>query len=79
MNETIAYLPGLSPVEKKELCARFDGGRLSSNGGVLLLRGIEKRLGLAARIASCLTDTRDPASTTRGHLLPETDAEMVQL
>ena len=79
MNETIAYLPGLSPVEKKELCARFDGGRLSSNGGVLLLRGIEKRLGLAARIASCLTDTRDPASTTRGHLLPETVAEMVQL
>ncbi len=44
MNETIAYLPGLSPVENKELCARFDGGRLSSDGGVLLLRGIEQRL-----------------------------------
>ncbi len=42
MNETIPYLPGLSPVENKELCARFDGGRLSSDGGVLLLRGIEK-------------------------------------
>ena len=37
MNEIIAYLPGLSPVENKELCARFDGGRLSSDGGVLLL------------------------------------------
>ena len=67
MNETIAYLPGLSPVENKELCARFDGGRLSSDGGVLLLRGIEKRLGLAARLASCLTDTRDPASTTHSY------------
>ena len=43
MNQTIAYLPGLSPVENKELCARFDGGRLSSDGGVPLLRGIEKR------------------------------------
>ena len=43
MNETIPYLPGLSPVAGKELCARFDGGRLSSDGGVLLLRGIEKR------------------------------------
>ena len=64
MNQTIAYLPGLSPVEKKELCARFDGGRLSSDGGVLLLRGIEKRLGLAVRLADCLTDGRDPASTT---------------
>ena len=47
MNETIAYLPGLSPVAGKELCARFDGGRLSSDGGVLLLREIERRLGIA--------------------------------
>ena len=31
-----AYLPGLSPVENKELCVRFDGGRLSSDGGVLV-------------------------------------------
>jgi hypothetical protein len=68
MNDTIAYLPGLSPVENKELCARFDGGRLSSDGGVLLLRGIEKRLGLAARLASCLTDRRDPASTTHTYV-----------
>ncbi len=50
MNETTAYLPGLSPIENKELCARFDGGRLSSDGGVLVLREIEKRLGLAARL-----------------------------
>lgn len=67
MNETIAYLPGLSPVGNKELYARFDGGRLSSDGGVLLLRGIEKRLGLAARLVSCLTDRRDPASTTHSY------------
>ncbi len=59
MNETIAYLPGLSPVENKELCARFDGGRLSSDGGVLLLRGIERRLGIAGLLASCLTDARE--------------------
>ncbi len=67
MNETIAYIPGLSLVENKELCAQFYGGRLSSNGGVLLLRGIERRLGLAARLASRLTDTRDPASTTHSY------------
>ena len=63
MDETNAYLPGLSPVENRELCARFDGGRLSSDGGVLLLRGIEERLGLAARLAGCLTDARDPSCT----------------
>ena len=47
MNETIPYLPGLSPVAGKELHARFDGGRLSTDGGVLLLREIENGLGLA--------------------------------
>ncbi len=72
MNETIAYLPGLSPVETKELCARFDGGRLSSDGGVLMLREIEKHLGLAARLASGLADTRAPASTIHSY------AEMIR-
>ena len=55
MDEITAYLPGLSPVENKELCVRFAGGRLSSDGGVLVLREIEKRLGLAARLAGCLS------------------------
>ena len=41
MNETIPFLPSLPPVAGKELCARFDGGRLSSDGGVLLFPGIE--------------------------------------
>jgi hypothetical protein len=44
LNETIAYLPGLSPVAGKELWARFDGGRLSSDGGVLSFPGIERRI-----------------------------------
>ena len=67
MDEITAYLPGLSPVENKELCVRFAGGRLSSDGGVLVLREIEKRLGLAARLAGCLSDARDPASTTHSY------------
>ena len=53
-------LPGLSPVEGKELCARFDGGRLSSDGGVWLFPGIERRLGIADLLASCVTDERTP-------------------
>jgi hypothetical protein len=64
MNETIPYLPGLPPVGGKELCARFDGGRLSSDGGVLLLGEIERRLGIAELLASCVSDERDPACTT---------------
>ena len=62
MNETIPCLPGLSPVAGKELQARFDGGRLSSDGGVLLFPGIERRLGISDLLASCVNDRRDPAS-----------------
>jgi hypothetical protein len=47
MTEATLFLPGLSPVSGKTITATFDGGTLSSNGGVLLLREIEKRLGLA--------------------------------
>ncbi|KKK53399.1 hypothetical protein LCGC14_3095190, partial [marine sediment metagenome] len=67
MNETIPYLPGLSPVAGKDIRARFDGGRLSSDGGVLLLREIENGLAIAELLSSCVTDARDPASTTHTH------------
>ena len=43
MNQTTPFLLGLSPVGGKEIVARFDGGRLSSDGGVLLLREVETR------------------------------------
>jgi hypothetical protein len=53
-------LPGLSPVSGKAIVARFDGGRLSSDGGLLVLREVEKRLGVADRLAACIRDPRDP-------------------
>jgi hypothetical protein len=56
-------LPGLSPIEGKEIVARFDGGRLSSDGGLLVLREIERRLALADRLAACIDDPRAPGST----------------
>jgi len=43
--------------------ARFDGGQLSSDGGLLVLREIEQRLKVAERLAACIDDPRDPAST----------------
>src|SRR5512134_1562418 len=56
-------LPGLSPVEGKEIIARFDGGWLSSDGGLLVLREIERRLKVADRLAACIDDPRDRAGT----------------
>jgi len=45
-------LPGLSPVSGTAIMARFDGGRLSSDSGLLVLREVEKRLGVADRLAA---------------------------
>lgn len=59
MNAT-PILPGLSAVEGKLLTATFDAGRLSSDGGVIVLREIAKRLDLAGTIAGPLRDDRDP-------------------
>ena len=59
MNAT-PILPGLSAVEGKLLTATFDAGRLSSDGGLIVLREIERRLGLAETITFPLRDKRDP-------------------
>jgi hypothetical protein len=63
MNKDSLFLPGLSPVESLEIHARFDGGSLSSDGGVLILREIEKGLDFSNTLASCLNDERDPTRT----------------
>jgi hypothetical protein len=60
MVDATPLLPGLSPVQGKAVVARFDGGRLSSEGGLLALREIERRLGVADRLAACLNDPRAP-------------------
>jgi hypothetical protein len=64
MNDPTLPLPGLSPAGGKRVDVRFDGGLLSSDGGVLALREIENRLGVADRLAACLVDPRDGAQVT---------------
>src|SRR6266850_5769066 len=60
MVDLTPFFPGLSPVRGKAVVTRFDGGRLSSEGGLLVLREVERRLGLADRLAACLKDPRAP-------------------
>ena len=66
MADLMSMLPGLSPVSGKTVVAKFDGGRLSSDGGLLMLREVEKRLGVAERLAACITDPRAPGQITHG-------------
>jgi hypothetical protein len=58
--------PGLSPAAGKPVIARFDGGLLSSDGGLLALREVEQRLGIADRPAACIDDPRAPERVRHG-------------
>ena len=60
MAENAPFLPGLSPVMGKPVHLAFDGGRLISDAGVLVLAEIERRLGVAACLARCIEDPRAP-------------------
>jgi hypothetical protein len=40
--------------------ARFDGGRITSDSGALLLRELERSIGVIAKMAACFKDHRDP-------------------
>ena len=58
INDSMLPLPGLSPVAGKNVVVKFDDGRLSSDGEVLILREIEGRLRVAERMAGCIEDPR---------------------
>ena len=66
MNDPTLPLPGLSSVSGKTVVAKFDGGLLSSDGGVLALREVEQRLRVADRLAACVVDPRAPDQITHG-------------
>ena len=72
MTSATPFLPALSPVAGKSLTAERDAGNLASNGGLIALREIEQRLGIADMIAKMIPDTRDPA------LIPHTYADMAR-
>jgi hypothetical protein len=66
MSDHAPSLPGLSAVGSKPVHLTFDGGRLTSDAGVLVLAEIERRLGIANRLARCLVDPRDPVRVRHG-------------
>jgi hypothetical protein len=49
---------------KKKVTAAFDGGTISSDGGVFLLEAADCRIGLIERLAALFPDRRDPAQVT---------------
>jgi hypothetical protein len=64
--EAAPVLPGLSPICGRPIEACFDGGPMSFDGGLLVLRQIERRLGIAGRLAACIHDPRVPDRIAHG-------------
>lgn len=65
-DEATPILPGLSPICGRPIEARFDEPLMSSDGGLLVLREVEQRLGIAARLAACIDDPRAPERVVHG-------------
>lgn len=64
MNQDTLLPFSLPSVQRKKVTAAFDGGRITSDGGVMLLGAFEASMGIAARLASLITDRRNPLLVT---------------
>jgi Transposase DDE domain group 1 len=69
MNDDTLLPFDLPAVARKKVTAAFDGGRITSDGGVMLLAQAERRLGLCEKLAARIIDARDPNRVV--HLLPD--------
>src|ERR1700720_332153 len=69
MDEDIPLPFDLPAVARKKVSAAFDGGRITSDGGVMLLAQAERRLGIADQLARVIPDERDADRVV--HLLPD--------
>ncbi len=63
------------PAGKRDVVACFDGGLITSDGGVLLLRQVIQKTGIIDEFAECFTDSRDPRRVK--HTLTELLAQRV--
>ena len=60
MTECIQQTFEFQGLESRRVVANFEGGYLSSDGGSLFLREIDKAHGVMRQLAKCFTDHRDP-------------------
>jgi hypothetical protein len=58
--ECIADLFGFTPVEGRRVVAGFDGGRMTSDAGAMLLGATARAIDLVGRFAGCFADYRAP-------------------
>lgn len=61
MTKCIASVLEFPRCQGRQVQAEFNGGAITSDGGVVLLRQVDQRIGLTARLSQALPDPRDPA------------------
>lgn len=66
---------GLGILSRKQIVGGFDGGDISSDGGLMLVSLADQRLGLTGRMAGVIHDRRDPSKVR--HQLSEMFAQRV--
>jgi hypothetical protein len=54
--------------DRRKIEASFSGGDVSSDGGVMLLRAADRRLGLCRALDAVIADPRDPDLVTHGQI-----------
>lgn len=59
ISKTTSTILNLFPVENTNVELSFSGEKISSDGGLLLLREVENQLGIIDRVSDCITDNRD--------------------
>ena len=64
MDDDTGLLFDLPSVGGKKVSAAFDGGRITSDGGVALLALADRRIGIVDRLTRLIADPRDPALVT---------------
>lgn len=69
MTQCIQQTFGFHDLGKRQVVADFQGGNLSADGGVVLLREVDSQTGFINQIASCFTDFRAPHLIT--HSVPD--------
>lgn len=72
MPQGTGILPRLPVLAGKPVDVAFDGGRMTSDAGILLLAAIEQRLKIADRLAACIENPRAPERVR--HTLAERSA-----
>ncbi len=57
--ECISHQFNLGNLKGRQVIANFEGGRITSDAGIVLMAELDKKLGVTARFAECFRDYRN--------------------